>query len=261
MQQNTDEYEIDLIHICMLLLSRIWMIVISTILCGALFLGYTLFFITPKYSSEALLHVNNNTISFADGAFSSVGLSQAKELINTYGVILQTRNTLNQVIERAGLKYSYGQLKNMVSVSSVGGTEIFAVRVVSTDPDEAEHIANTIAEVLPEKISTIVSGSTVSVVDYAVRNGTKISPNYKKYTLVGMAVGFAIASGIIILIDYFDDIIHDEDYLTECYDVPFLAAIPDTNASSGKNGYKYKYDYGYGYENASPKPKKGGDNK
>ena len=142
------------------------------------------------------------------------------------------------------------------------GTEIFRVTVTGPDPEEAEKIANTIADVLPSKIADIVDGSSVRIVDYAVIPSSKASPNITSYTAIGMLVGFAVACAVIILLEITDTQIHSEDYLLESYELPVLAVIPDlTNKRrSGhyyyggkdyKNGYYQSGYYKSGYERAA----------
>ena len=66
------------------------------------------------------------------------------------------------------------KLKGMIQTESVNETEVFSITVTCDDPHEAEHIANTIARVLPDKISNVVEGSSVRVVDYAVVPSGKV---------------------------------------------------------------------------------------
>ena len=40
----------------------------------------------------------------------------------------------------------------MIEAKAVNGTEIFEVTVTSEDPAEAERIANTVVDILPDKI-------------------------------------------------------------------------------------------------------------
>ena len=264
MNNEDDVIEIDLLHILELLISKLWMIVLSALIfAGALF-SYAHFMITPKYQSSAMFYVNNNNLNIGSSSFSisSSDISASQSLVDTYIVILKTRNTLNSVIKKANLDYSYTELNNMVSASAVNSTEVFKVTVTSTDPKEASDIANTIAEVLPDKISEIVTGSGAKVVDYAVVEPNKVSPSITKYTAIGGLAGAFLACLIIVLKDFFDDVIRDDSYLSNTYDdVPILAIIPnlgnknDTSYYYKKNGY-YKYGkysryekYG-GYEKA-----------
>ena len=128
-------------------------------------------------------------------------------------VILNSRNVLNDVIEESGVDYSYKELKSMISAAPVDSTEVFEVVVTSTNPEEAELIANSICSVLPQKIASIVESSSVRIVDSAVLPEKKSSPNVTMYALVGMLAGFAVSCVVVIILKLRDNSITSADYL------------------------------------------------
>ena len=259
MDQETNYTTIDLWKIIEGLLKRVWVIVLSMLACGAIAFSCAAFIITPLYSSQILFYVNNNSISMGSASFSisSSDISAAKSLVNTYMVILKTRTTLNEVISVGGIDRTYGELVGMIEADQVSNTEIFSVTITSDDPKEAEHIANTIGRVLPDKIANVVDGSSVRIVDYAVVPGAKKSPSISKYTMVGMLAGLVISCGVIIIIELLDDRIHTEEYLIRNYgDIPLLSVIPDMLDYKDNKGYYYNYNrYGYGYRHHSTQNK------
>ena len=241
-------FEIDLRQIFLALLHRAWLIILVGVLVAALALSYALFFVTPTYSASIQLYVNNN---YESPGFSSSQLTAAQSLADTYMVILESRTVLQKVAEQTDLGYTYGQLKNMVSAASVNETEIFKVTVVSTNYKHATQIANSVAQILPEQISAVVYGSTVSVVDYAVENPDPIGPDYANYMVVGALVG------ILFTAEMQNTSIYSEEYLAQVYsEVPLLAVIPGTegNKSSYYKGY-------YEAKKAKPADKKTGGGK
>ena len=158
---------------------------------------------------------------------------------------------MEQVLEQSKVQYTYEQLRKMIDAKAVNSTGLFQITVTSTNPEEARAIANTIAAILPDKISDIVANSSVEVVDYAVTPHTRVSPSYIKYAAVGLLFGMILCSGIILLTDFMDDVIHDEDYLLQNYQVPVLATIPDLTAKTPKK-------YGYYGSASNGGMKKGG---
>ena len=243
---------IDLWELFGVLLRRIWLIILVAALAGAAAFGYTYYFVEPLYKSSTLLYVNNSSISIGTTSVSISGseLNAAQKLVNTYLVILKSRSVLNDVIEAADLPYSYDRVKGMISAEAVNSTEIFQIVVTSTDPREAEHIANTIAEVLPDKIADIVAGSDVRIVDYAVVPAHRSSPSYTRNTSIGCLLGAALTIAILVLIYLLDEGIRSEDYLTKTYpDIPLLAVIPDMDPNHHSSGgyYYYRSHYGSGY--------------
>ena len=239
--------EIDIFQIFRLLLSRIWSIILIGLLTASCFFSYAYYLVEPKYESATMFYVNNNNLSIGSISYSisSSDISASQSLVDTYIVILKTRNTLESVIEKAQLDYTYEELLPMISASSVNSTEIFRVNVRTGNPKEACVIANTIGSVLPDKISSIVTGSGAKIVDYAVVNATKVEPSVSLYTIIGFAIGVAIASVIVILKDYLDDTIRNESDLINSDVIPTLAVIPNLDSKHNSSYYYYNKNYYY----------------
>ena len=240
-RQDDEEY-IDLGQIIALLWKHVVVILLIGILCAALLFSFARFFVTPKYEANALFYVNNSTFSLGSALNISTGeLTAASGLVDTYLAILQSRANMELVIQQSGVDYTYEHLRKMISASAVNSTGLFRVTVTSPNPEEARSLANVIAAILPDKISEIVDNSSVEIVDYAVTPHERVSPSYIKYAAIGLLLGMVLCSGIVLLNAYFDNEIHDEDYLLTAYaQVPVLATIPDlTTRSSGKYGGYY----------------------
>lgn len=241
-KNNNEEVEIDLLHLVQVLWQKVIVIILVALIFGAAAFAGTKAFVTPLYDSRAYLYVNSTNLSLggAKVSISASELNAAKSLVDTYVVILKTRMTLEDVIARSGVNYSYEKLVSMISAASVNGTEIFYVDVTSSDPAEAEMLANTIAMVLPEKISAIVDGSSVRIVDYAVRPAKRSSPSYVRNAVIAAVLGAMLTAAIIIFNDMMDEQIHDTDYLTKTYNLPVLAVIPDLLSKQDSSNYYYR---------------------
>ena len=228
MENEKDTIEIDLLALARAVWKRVWLVIAAVLVCGAAAFSYAKFLITPLYEAKALMYVNNSSISVGSASFSisSGELSAAQSLVKTYIVIMQSRQTLNEVIEQADLPYTYEELLPMVTAAPVNDTEIFEITVTDADPQEAELIANTIADVLPDKISDIVDGSSVRVVDYAVVPVFPVSPSVTKYAMIGVLLGGVLSVGVIVLMELLNESIRSEDYLIQTYDLPILAVVP-----------------------------------
>ncbi len=235
--------EIDLIRLGKALWKRFWIIGVSCVLCAMIVLLFTTLFVAPKYSSSAKFYVNNSAVSLNDVSLniSQSDLSASQKLVETYIVILQSRSCLNDVIDYAGLSYTPAQLSNMITSSAVGDTAVFEVTVTGTNPEETEVIANAIAHILPNKITSIVEGTSAKIVDYAIIPSAPSSPNMTLNTMLGFIFGLVVSVGIIVLIEIFDNTIRTEEDITESCDYPILAAVPDmTTVTKNKSGYYSK---------------------
>lgn len=241
-KNQNGEIEIDLLSIFKMLKQRIWIIIASAILCSGIAYGYTYYFINPMYQASVMIYVNNSSISVGSATFSisDAQISAAKKLVDTYLVILKSRSTLEEVAKLSNLGYSYERLYGMISGGDVNSTEIFQISVTSDSPTEAALIANTIAQILPQRISGIVDGSSVKIVDYAVTPQWSISPSYTKNTSMGLIAGLVLSVAAIIIGNLLDTRIASKEYLTMTYDIPIIGIIPDNRQSDADDIY-YAY--------------------
>lgn len=246
-----EELTIDVYRILLVLWSKKIWIALVAVLCAIILTVGAVLFITPQYQADILVYVNNHTVSIGSTAFSfSTGdLSAARLLLDTYIVALKSRTALDAIIEKADLPYTRGQLSGMISAGSVNDTEWFTVKVIADDPEEARIIANTAAEVLPDILSSTIEGSSVKILDYAVKPKGKVNPGYKTYAIEGFAAGFVLMAFIFALKEVLNDKVHGEETLTaEVSDtIPVLATIP----YKGTKGNYSKYGYGYGNKKKS----------
>ena len=239
---NNDEIEIDMSRLLGALLKRAWLIGIVAVLCAVLTLVGTVLFVAPKYDSSTMFYVNNSSLSLEDMDFSiSTGdISASKSLVKTYIVILNSRETLNDVIDYAGVNRTYSEVKRMIQAEAVDSTEVFQVTVTSDDPVEAEQIADAIAYILPKRISKIIQGTTAVVVDSAILPKGSSAPNYTQNTLVGFLVGFVGIVAVLAILELMDNTIRQEDDITQISSHPILAAVPDITAPSKSSAYGRK---------------------
>lgn len=251
MMEKNDEIEIDLQRLLGALLKRSWLIgIVAVVVAVAAFLG-TYFFITPQYQSSAMFYVNNSSLSLGDMSMSieSSDITASRNLVKSYIVILRTRETLNMVVDYAGVKRTAGQVRNMISAAAVDNTEIFQVVVTSPNPEEAKKLADAIAYVLPKRIGSIIEGTSAKVVDSAVRPVNPSSPNYSKNTLIGFLGGAVLMALLIVVMELLDIAVRTEEDITRGCAYPVLASVPDMAAPEKPGRYYYR-----SYRRRDPKP-------
>ncbi len=225
------------------IMQRMWFVALASVVCAVISFLVTFFFVTPKYESSALFYVNNNAFSLGDASLSidSGDISASKSLVNSYIVILNSRESIDEVIRYAEVDRTYLEIKEMIHAASVNGTEIFEVVVTSSDPREAELIANAIAATLPDRIAGIIEGTSAKIVDHAVVPSAPSSPSYTVNLIVGFLIGLVLSVGCILLREMFDVMIRSDEDIAEVCELPILASVPDLLTAS-KGGYDYRYD-------------------
>ena len=240
--EKNGEVEIDLRRVWSALLKRAWIIGLTAIIFAVASFVITLFFIKPEYQSTVMFYVNNSSLSIGDTALdiTTGDLSASRGLVKTYIIILKSRETLNDVIDYAGVNRSSGQVSGMIEAAAVSSTEIFKVVVTSTDPKEAEAIASAITYILPKRINSIIEGTSARVVDNPILPTARSSPSYVKNTMLGFLIGFLLVGAIVVVRSIMDSTIRAEEDLATGGEYPVLVDVPDME-HSGKGGYYYGY--------------------
>ena len=244
--EKTPVLEIDLKRLVSALVNKLWLIALVAVLAAIFAFIGTRLFTTPMYRSSAMFYVNNNNVNedekpSGSSSITSSDISASKNLVKSYIVILKTDQTIDAIIAYTGVNYTTSQLKKMISAESVDETEIFRVVVECPDPEEAKLIAEAIAQILPERISSVIDGTSANVADIPKLATAPSSPNYISNATIGFFIGLAVMVLIIAVKEIFDVTIRSEDDITRDISHPILASVPDMNAPI-KSGFYYGYE-------------------
>ena len=232
--------QLSLQRLVSLLWHKAWAIGLTALVCAVLTFLVSFYLVTPKYESSTMFYVNNSDISVGgiSASISSGDITTRKSLVDSYIIILESRETLIDVLDYAGISMDYQDLQDMIKAEAVNGTEIFRVTVTSPDPVEAERIANAIGKILPGRIKNIIEGTSAKIVEAAVVAEKPSSPSYTGNTILGFLVGFVLCISVIVLYELFDVTIRSEEDVLGCCPHPVLSAVPDMTVQN-KGGYYY----------------------
>ena len=132
MEQNHDMDEIDLLELARLLWSHALQIAAAGIAAAVICLLVCTFVLTPRYQASVNLIVNSR--QDGNASITSDNINSARNLIDTYAVIIKSNIVLNDVIEQLGLDMTYRQLLACISVDGVGSTQICPSRSPTRTP-------------------------------------------------------------------------------------------------------------------------------
>ena len=137
---ETQPFSEDLRRYVALLWHWAWLLVLATILAGAV--AYIVSKqMTPIFQASTTILVNGAPATQSTD-YSSILSSE--RLTQTYSQLLTKQPILEGVIKRLGINIDVGVLKKMVQVQPVRDTQLIEVRVQDTNPDRAARIANAI---------------------------------------------------------------------------------------------------------------------
>lgn len=223
------EETIELRELLAILLKRKWLIAIVLVLCMLLGTVYSLFFVTPQYTSKTTLMVNGSkgtSVTDIAASFDLGSINLSQKLVVTYGEIVKSRIVLEQVISRLELNMTYNQLLEKITSQQVGSTEILAISVTTEDPDESAIIANTIAEVFVKEVMRILKVNNVETIDKAIPMTLPINVktvlNIAISIILGLMLGVFIAFGL----EYLDQTIKTEEDVEKYLGLSVVGTIP-----------------------------------
>lgn len=238
--QQDDEVVINLWEVVKLMLSKAPAIICCTLAFGLITYAGAFFLLTPQYEANVTLYVNNKTSVESTTTVTTSDLNASIQLVDTYAAFITSKTMMKEVIEAADVDIEVKELQEKVTTSTVNDTEVFKVTVMDSDPKAAARIANAIADIAPDRISEIVEGSSVKVVDYADIPEEIASPHYLRLTAIGMILGCMLSAAVVFIRALLDTTIQSEaDFAQWSY--PILSTIPDLDEARKRKGNGYGY--------------------
>ena len=198
-----EEKEINLLEILGAIWQRKAVLILLAIIIGALAFVKVNYFTEDMYTSRGTLYVSNISSDANTNKLSQSDIMSSRELSETYKEILNTRSFLNEVATVVGDKYSWAEIKSMLTISSINETELLSISVVSKDPKDSYSIAQAILEKAPGKLISVFSSGQVTVVDEAVYQKEPIDKGVFKYTALGALAGVVLGVIIVFLFHFF----------------------------------------------------------
>lgn len=219
--------ELNIIEIVNMMLRRWWLILVMMLVGGIIAFMYTDFFMVPMYKTDGSLYVNCETESLElDDSASAGKLNSNSRLATTYVEILKRRSFLTGVAADIGNKYTYKQIKGMVTITPVNETELLEIVVDGANPEDICKILTSILTRAPQELVRVVKAGSVEIVDLPVEPESPYSPNVLNNTLIGIIIGLIVSVAAILWMEIFDTRIKTPDQIKDIYDEPLLGEIP-----------------------------------
>lgn len=230
MENKNEDIEIDLVDLFYLIKARLWVIILSGVICAAIAGSISSFLITPQYTSKTQLYILNKTASISSIMDS---LQASSQLTQDYMVMVKSRTVVNKVIEDLDVDMKYEQMAGIISVSNPSQTRILEISCTYPNAEMAKKIVDEFANVSKKRIAELTDSKEPTIIDWGYASPTPSGPNTTKNTLIGAFIGLFIAAGVIIVLHLMDDTIKDSDDIEKYLGLSTLGLIP-LEAGSGK---------------------------
>lgn len=233
---NNDEIEIDLKEIFGLLISKAWVIILSGITAGLIFIVATMLFITPQYESTTKMYVLNKQ---AEGQITSADMQSSLYLTKDYSELIKSRTVTEGVIAQLNLDLRHEEMLEKMSVTSPTDTRVIAITITDEDPYTASQIANAVRDIAAAHIRNVMDTEAVNVVENANIPDEKASPSLSKNGIIGGMLGVVLATAIILIVFLTNDTVKSQEDVEKYLGLSVLGTIPMSDTQK-KNNKKHK---------------------
>ncbi len=231
---------IDLVELFYRLVEKIRWIIAAAVIGALLAYVYTIFGITPMYTTTSKLYVVNTN----DAAINISDLQLGNYLTSDYREVFKIWHVHERVIQKLGLPYSYKQLSNMLTITNPSDSRILYITVNSPDPDEAKSIADTYAQVAKEFIAKAMGSEEPNVIEEALRPTSPSSPSKSRNVMLGFLLGITLSCGVVTMKFITDDRIRNSEEISRYLGLTTLGMLPmqdvDKKSSSTRHGKRGK---------------------
>lgn len=191
---------------------RYIVMIVATAIAGGL-IGYAVmyFLITPKYSSQAELLVNQR----AEQQIIQYSEVQTNiQLINTYRAIITGHSVLSQVDENLNGKYGIGTLSGSISVDQPENSQTFYITATMDSPEEAQEVVEEVLKTFEEIITEVYGHADVNlfILAPASYNPNPDSPRQLFYVIGGGIAGLLISVVTVLFVEIMDSTVKDNDF-------------------------------------------------
>ncbi|MDM8290918.1 Wzz/FepE/Etk N-terminal domain-containing protein [Lactobacillus crispatus] len=268
-EQKQTENTIDLTQLLQICRRHIWALIIWSVGLALVGWGVANFIISPKYTSNAQILVNQkankndpnaayNTqqanmqmvTTYKDIVTSHVILQDASNRLanpvrvvkkakpakyktNADGRRVLVRKAQPEVVERSGKSYSVStsELAKSVSVNTQQQSQVFSISATADTPEKAKVEANAVARSFRDQIPNIMNINNVTIVAPAT-DGSQSSPNVKLFTLAGFVIGLVLSFAVIMIREMTNTTVRDDEFLTRELGLTNLGQIAHFHLSS-----------------------------
>lgn len=231
-EHKADQTELEKIDIFRILqefgkaLSRLWwLVIVLAVACGgALGLrawrGYT-----PMYASEVTftIRMDNSSLTDIGGSTSYYDKATAEQLTKTFPYLVQSELMQTKLRQAMGVEY----LNGSISAQTVENTNLFSLRVTSSDPQDAYDILMAVTEVYPQVADYVIGNTEMNLLTVPeVADAPYNAFRPLRTVCKGAALGCVLGLGAVLLYAFTRRSIRDPEDIRRRLNLTCIATLP-----------------------------------
>ncbi|HEO2396506.1 TPA: Wzz/FepE/Etk N-terminal domain-containing protein [Streptococcus agalactiae] len=221
------EVEINIFNLLKKLWKKKFLITFVAIAFATVGLFYSLFIVTPQYTSSTRIYViNPNT---PNNSITAQDLQAGSFLANDYKEIITSTDVLEKVISSEKLNYPSSQLLQKITVSILKDTRVISISVEDANPKMSQKLANSVREAAVSKIKAVTQVEDITTLEKGNLPKAPSSPNIKKNVLIGFIVGAGLSTIVLVIMGILDDRVNTEEDIEKVLGLTSLGIVPDLN--------------------------------
>ncbi len=215
----------DIKQITYMLLKKIKFIIIIPIVIAIITYVVSITVLEPVYQSYTTLYVINKPE--ADKPINYNDLLTNQQLVKDYRELIESKTVTRSVLDELGIKnMSADDLASKISVKLKSDTRVLQIVVSDRNPYRARDLANKTSEKFIEKSVELMSVENINIVDKAELPLKPAKPKPIVNSILAVMISLVLTTGIIYLIEYFNDTIKSKEDIEEYLSLSVLSTIP-----------------------------------
>lgn len=204
---------------------RIWVMLVVTVLTTSLGVAYT-YKMGTTYRSGVKVYMGNseNIIN----SYTEEQMKYYSGFVNTFREIIMIDDFLNETLEHHDLNLTAAQIKGGLGLTSATNSPIIEISYMSPSKRQAKEVLTALTKEFTEQVKKIMPNANVQIVDSV--KVVAIEPAKTKIIILSIVVGMIGAIGLVLVLDYLDDRIHNKENLEKLLPVPVLGQLPHFSA-------------------------------
>lgn len=216
---------IDFKQIALFLLKKAWIIIVSTVFFAVAGFVYSKYFVTPIYTSNAMLYVINVQTS---GGYSTGDLSSYASLAGDYTKIMKSPAVLESVAEKNDLPLSPEQLGAKINISADPDSRLLRVSVSDSDPAFAKELCDMFCNEVKISIEELMNEDQITIINYGSLPKSPSYPMVGRNTVFYMLIGVIMSIGVLTVVFILKDTINSAADAERRIGIKVIGQVPNS---------------------------------
>lgn len=207
-------------------LRRIWVVILSAIICGGIFGARAYFSYSPYYESKAIFAVSAGYSSTLDVQSYSTyyDTAAARQVVNTFSDIISTEAMYELICQSVNKEYINASITASLAAEN---SNLFALSVKSSNPSEAYAVILAVIDNYPRVAASVLGGTRIYVIEEPYLPAAPVNERVWRGSAVkGAILGGGAVCAIMLIIALSIHTVSSQSDLKNSVSIKCLGELP-----------------------------------